>query len=145
MKYLMILLAISVFSACQTNDKKGLSEEEREKALKDTTNYTSLQWLDSTTLDLGKVPEGRVVEVAYHFKNVGEKPLIITSVSASCGCTVPEKPLQAFAPGDTGVIKAKFDSKGRPHGEASKQIAVYANTNPNFHDLKFNVEITDKQ
>jgi hypothetical protein len=69
---------------------------------------------------------------------------VIANVSASCGCTVPEKPEKPFAPGEEGVIKAKFDSKGRPRGETRKEVFVTANTSPeNLTPLSFRVEITD--
>jgi hypothetical protein len=90
------------------------------------------------------VKEGQVVEVSYRFKNTGDKNLIIQNVSASCGCTVPEKPEKPFAPGEEGTVRAKFDSKGRPHGEARKEVYVNANTKPEQqHVLTFKVEITD--
>ena len=147
-KILILLIAGCCVLACKTGDKKmngnELTKEQREKALKDSASYTSLQWLDSTFKDLGKIKEGKVVEVAYRFKNTGTKNLVISDVTASCGCTVPEKPEQAFAPGEEGVIRAKFDSRGRPKGEARKEVYVTANTKPeNSHILSFRVEITD--
>jgi hypothetical protein len=145
-KILLILLAAGLF-ACQSADKetaKVLTQNERDNATKDSANFTSIQWLDSTYIDLGKVKEGQVVEVSYRFKNGGDKNLVIANVTASCGCTVPEKPEKPFSPGEEGVIKAKFDSKGRGKGETRKDVYVTANTNPeNLTRLSFRVEITD--
>lgn len=155
MKHLLVATALAgLLIACKSADKKdsSLSEKEKQvqdsilyaekqKAMADTANYTTLTWLDSTYLDMGKVKEGQVVEVSYRFKNTGTKPLVIMDVTASCGCTVPEKPDQPFAPGEEGVIKAKFDSKGRP-GENRKHISVDANTTPSrTHSLDFRVEV----
>jgi hypothetical protein len=121
-----------------------LSQEEKDKAARDTANFTTIEWLDSTVKDLGKIKEGQVVEVSYRFKNTGDKPLIVAGVSASCGCTVPEKPGKPIAPGQEDVIKAKFDSKGRPKGEARKEVFVTANTKPQSSmQLSFKVEITE--
>ena len=53
--------------------------------------------------------------------------LIIKNVTASCGCTIPEKPEEPIAPGNTGKIKATFDSRGRA-GMNQKVITVVANT-----------------
>jgi hypothetical protein len=120
-----------------------VTKEERDKALRDSANFTTVQWLDSTYKDMGKVKEGQQVEVAFRFKNTGTKNLVFNDVSASCGCTVPEKPEQAFAPGQEGVIKAKFDSKGKPVGETRKEVFVIANTKPEISQtLIFRVEIT---
>ena len=145
-KLLFVLVAAGLF-ACQAADKqteKELTQEQKDNATKDSVNFTTIQWLDSTYRDLGKVKEGQVVEVSFRFKNSGTKNLVVANVTASCGCTVPEKPEKPFAPGEEGVIKAKFDSKGRPHGEARKEVYVTANTKPEFDTtLQFRVEITD--
>jgi Protein of unknown function (DUF1573) len=143
---LFILCVLVALVACKTNDKKTpetLSAEEKNKAAVDSANFTTLQWIDSTVQDLGKVKDGSVVEVSYRFKNSGNKSLIIEDVVAGCGCTVPEKPEQAFSPGEEGVIRAKFDSKGRL-GTNEKYVTVTANTKPEKqYVLHFKVEVTN--
>jgi hypothetical protein len=146
-KLFIMLVAVAGLAACQTADKKAterpLSEEEKQNALKDSSNYTTIQWLDSTFKDLGKVKKGSVKEVIYHFKNTGNKNLIISDVKAACGCTVPETPEKPFAPGEEGVIKAKFDTKSQPAGEHGKYVNVTANSIPSLSELTFRVEITE--
>ncbi len=146
MKRIVFILAAAIsLASCESSDKQAgakLSDHEKEKSIQDTSSYTSIQWLDKNPLDLGKTKEGAIVEVAFHFKNAGTKPLVISDVKAGCGCTVPEKPQQPFAPGEEGVIKATFNSKGYK-GVASKHITVTANTNPNHHDLTFSVEVSE--
>jgi hypothetical protein len=93
-----------------------------------TTATTTIQWLDSTYKNLGKLKEGKEVFISYRFKNNGTSNLIIKSVSAQCGCTIPEKPEKPFAPGEEGVIKAKFNGSGS--GQIRKEIYVTANTTP---------------
>jgi len=149
----MILAAGISLLACNTSDKKteegrekfvkdSLTAEKNHQLLNDSASATTIEWLDSTYLDMGKVKEGKVVEVSFRFKNTGDKPLVITNVTASCGCTVPEKPEQPFAAGEEGVITAKFDSKARS-GENRKDVHVTANTRPmNSHTLTFRVEVT---
>ena len=41
------------------------------------------------THDYGEVPEGPLAEYDFEFKNVGNKPIVITEAHGSCGCTVP--------------------------------------------------------
>jgi len=141
----IILAACLSLLACQTTEKKSsgpvMPKEEREQALSDSANFTSIEWLDSTFKDLGKINEGKQVEVVFRFKNTGTKNLVINDVTASCGCTVPEKPEKAFIPGEEGVIKAMFDSKDK-FGEVNKQVYVTANTTePNPMVLNFRAEI----
>lgn len=150
MKQLFILLTgATLLYACNSNDANSTEAGKKDSleharildAVNDTANFTSIQWLDSTTQDLGKVKEGQVVEVSWKFKNAGNKPLIITNASASCGCTVAEKPEAPIAPGGEGTIKAKFDSKGR-EGTQHKDVYVTANTtNGTNHQLSFAVEV----
>lgn len=140
-----MVIAVSLI-ACKNSDKKAvektLTQEEKEKAVTDTANFTTIQWLDSTTTNLGKLTKDKSIEITYRFKNTGTKNLIIESVSAQCGCTIPEKPEKAFAPGEEGVIKAKFNGSGK--GTISKQIYVMANTNPQKdHTLTFTGEIIE--
>ena len=146
-KFLFILFAAGLF-ACQTADKKtgaALSQEEKDKAARDTANFTTIEWLDSTFKDLGQVKKGQEVEISYRFKNTGNKNLIIAGVSASCGCTIPEKPERPIAPGEEDVIKAKFNSKNF-QGEVRKDISVTANTTAEFGGvikLSFRANITE--
>lgn len=155
-KFIILLSAAAIFSACKTGDKKvtgtngtgdstvSLTPEEKQKALTDSSNYTTLEWIDATTRDLGKLVKDQSIEVTFRFKNTGDKALIIENVSAQCGCTIPEKPEQPFAPGQEGIIKAKFNGSGQ--GTISKQIYVKANTKPlTDHTLTFTGEIQEKK
>ena len=109
----------------------------------DPASLTKIEWLDGMDRDFGKMKEGDNLEVSFRFKNVGEKPLIISNVSASCGCTVPETPKEPYAPGQTGVIKASFNSSGKP-GTQTKQVNVFANTDPAQTVLTFRVDVKAK-
>ncbi len=141
------MAAVIGFAACKTNDKKvtdhsALTSEQKEKALMDTANFTRIEWLDGNSRDLGKLKKDQSVEVTFRFKNSGDKNLVIENVSASCGCTIPEKPERPFAPGEEGIIKAKFNGSGQ--GTITKQITVIANTTPQKdHSLTFSGEIKE--
>ncbi|MCW3117935.1 MAG: hypothetical protein JWM28_2017 [Chitinophagaceae bacterium] len=145
-KGLIILLGCAILTACNTTDKKaGAAVADKGNVLKDSANFTTIEWLDSTHRNLGKVTEGDLVEVSYRFKNTGTKPLIITSVTASCGCTIPETPQEPFAPGAEGLIKAKFNSKSRT-GQNHKEVYVTAYTKPdNLQQLEFTIEVENKK
>jgi hypothetical protein len=109
----------------------------------DKTTLTTIEWLDTQEKDLGKVNEGEKLEVSFRFKNTGSKPLVISRVWAQCGCTVPETPKEPYAPGQEGIIKASFDSKGRL-GMNTKEVYVNANTEPATNTLTFKVEVNNK-
>ena len=97
-----------------------------------TGPLTSIKF-DNDTYDWGKVMDGDKVTHIFKFKNTGNEPLIISNAKGSCGCTVPEWPKDAIAPGKSGEIKVIFDSKGKGAvggKEDSKRVTITANTNP---------------
>lgn len=79
--------------------------------------------------DFGTLEEGEKVEHVFKFKNTSTNPLTISNAKGSCGCTVPEWPREPIAPGESGEIKVKFDSKGKK-GKQSKTVTIVANTIP---------------
>jgi hypothetical protein len=109
----------------------------------DTANLTTIRWVDGQNKDFGKIKEGETLNVSFHFKNTGKKPLVISRVWAQCGCTVPETPKKPYAPGETGEIKASFNSAGKG-GPNSKEVYMSANTNPSTSTLVFHVEVKSK-
>ncbi|MGQ0739627.1 MAG: DUF1573 domain-containing protein [Bacteroidota bacterium] len=154
-KWVLIFSVVVLGVACTGSNKKTtggnnandsaqhLTAEEKQKAIADSSNFTSLEWLDSTTKDLGKLVKDQSVEISFRFKNTGSRNLVIESVTAGCGCTIPEKPEQPVAPGEEGLIKAKYNGSG--HGTISKEIYVKANTSPSVdHILTFTGQIQEK-
>lgn len=78
------------------------------------------------TYDFGKVKEGAKVEHDYVFTNVGDQPLQILKVDASCGCTTPEWPKRPVMPGKSERIKVTFNSSGNV-GKTIKEISIQSN------------------
>ncbi len=144
MKQLIVLVFIAFLTACGTADKKPA--ETASAATEQTAapaEVTTIQWLDSAQ-NFGKVTDGEKVVITFHFKNTGTKPLIISNVQASCGCTVPSKPEEPIAPGAEGKITAEFNSEGRV-GKASKNITVTANIKEGIAVLMFEGEVLPKK
>jgi len=81
---------------------------------------------EQTDHDFGKVPEGTMATYEFKFKNTGNQPIVIASAQASCGCTTPEWTKSPVLPGKSGVIKAVYNSAGRP-GVFVKTITVASN------------------
>lgn len=75
--------------------------------------------------DYGSIKYGADGSCTFEFKNNGTAPLIISNAKGSCGCTVPEWPKEPIAPGATGVIKVKYDTK-RP-GAINKSVTITSN------------------
>ena len=80
-----------------------------------------------TTYDFGVIPEKKgVVSHEFVFTNTGDKPLVIQTVTAECGCTTPEYSEAPVAPGKSGKIKVTYNPLGRPGG-FTKKVTVRTN------------------
>lgn len=94
----------------------------------DTVNVAKIEFTEKV-YDYGTVKAGEKVEHTFKFKNVGVAPLIIETAKSTCGCTVPQFPKEPIAPGETGEIAVKFDSKNKS-GRQRKPVNITANTWP---------------
>ncbi|OHX66271.1 DUF1573 domain-containing protein [Flammeovirga pacifica] len=85
---------------------------------------------DKNIHDFGEIQESDGdAEVVFEFTNTGNKPLSLTSVKASCGCTTPDWSTEDVAPNKKGYINVKYSTKNRP-GVFSKTISVRTNGVP---------------
>ncbi|MDR1624348.1 MAG: DUF1573 domain-containing protein [Tannerellaceae bacterium] len=84
-------------------------------------------YISEPTHDFGAVAE--VDGLASHtfiIKNTGADPLVITRVTASCGCTRPYWTKSPIEPGSSGEVTISYNPKGRP-GPFHKSVAVLSN------------------
>ncbi|MFO7616482.1 MAG: DUF1573 domain-containing protein [Bacteroidales bacterium] len=80
-----------------------------------------------TRHDFGSIVYGADGSVDFVFTNEGTKPLVITNVAATCGCTVPTWPKEPIEPGKKGSVKVVYNTK--LVGTFNKTIVVYSNAN----------------
>ena len=92
------------------------------------------------TIDYGKVAKGSDGVRVFEFTNVGDKPIVVTDVKSSCGCTIPKKPKGPVAPGETGLIEVKYDTKNKV-GPIRKTVTVYSNADEPVKALKIKGEV----
>ena len=77
--------------------------------------------------DFGNIQEADgMATTTFEFTNTGSAPLVISGVTASCGCTTPDWTKTPVLPGETGFVKASYNAKGRP-GIFSKSVTVRSN------------------
>ncbi len=77
--------------------------------------------------DFGTIKQGDIVDHVFKFKNVGTKPLVISNIGVSCGCTTPDWTKEPVAPGKTGTLSAKFNSAGKM-GMQTKVLTIESNS-----------------
>lgn len=113
---LITLLILFTFTALKAQQKLVL----------DTVNVPKIKF-DIVNYDFGKIKE-QDGKVTYTFKffNTGKKPLVITRVLASCGCTTPEWTKEPISAGKSGVVTVTYNPAHRP-GVFNKTITIYSN------------------
>ncbi|MCU0458529.1 MAG: DUF1573 domain-containing protein [Bacteroidales bacterium] len=127
----MVLLT----GACGRNTAGAVKDN-----LTDTTG-TALLTFRTTDHEFGKVKAGEKVGCIFSFSNTGDADLVITSASASCGCTVPRFDKKPVAPGGSGTIEVVFDTSGR-EGVQTKTVVVQSNAENNLVILRIIAEVT---
>jgi len=99
---------------------------------------------ESVEHDFGKIKEDAgPANFNFNFKNIGTVPLVISSVSASCGCTTPEWSKEPVLPGKSGFIKVSYNPLNRP-GSFNKTVTVMANIKNGIQVLKISGEVLPK-
>lgn len=83
---------------------------------------------DKVSYDFGTFSENDPVhKTTFTFTNVGNAPLVINQVIASCGCTIPRYDKRPIAPGQKGCIEVTYNGTGKFAGHFKKSITVRTN------------------
>ena len=78
-----------------------------------------------TIIDIGKLEYGKDTTVYFTFTNKMEEPLVISNITADCGCTTVDWERIPVASGESSQIKIKYSSKTK--GRFMKSIMVKSN------------------
>ena len=80
---------------------------------------------DQITINVGTFPASSPVKKAvFTFTNVGNAPLVINEVIASCVCTIPKYDRRPIAPGQKGSIEITYNGQGKFTGHFKKSITI---------------------
>lgn len=80
---------------------------------------------ETEVIDYGTIEQGADGVREFKFTNTGNEPLIISNARGSCGCTVPTWPKEPIKPGESSVIKVKYDTKRI--GTINKSVTITSN------------------
>ena len=96
---------------------------------------------ETEVIDYGNIDKGADGVREFKFTNTGKSPLIISNARGSCGCTVPTWPKEPIKPGESNVIKVKYDTN-RP-GPINKSVTITSNakTATKVLRIKGNIEV----
>ncbi len=121
----------------EMENEGGTIAEETKEVVNENVAIISF---DNAVYEFGTVKEGEKVEHIYSFTNTGKSPLIISNVSASCGCTTPEYSQHPINPGEKGSITVVFNSQNQV-GMQQKIITVLSNAEPSRAILQLKGEV----
>ncbi|MDI9319402.1 MAG: DUF1573 domain-containing protein [Phycisphaerales bacterium] len=122
-----------------TADEPGKLVSIEATAPKTTTLTTENMYFKFPVHDFGTIQEGPAAEHEFEFTNTGKEPIIISNVSASCGCTTPSYSKDPVLPGKKGTIKASYNTQGRVD-PFTKTITITSNAGIKVLTIKGEVE-----
>ena len=115
MKRIFLLVGVALLAACNNNGTDAANKikqsnlEAAEKLAEQATQFPQIKF-EETTHDFGEIKQN----------------VVITNATSSCGCTVPEYPKEAIAPGESGAIKVVYNGSGKD--AISKTVTLTTNT-----------------
>lgn len=170
MKYLkvsalMLGAALMVFACDSKSESTGeqaakiaeleqkLARLEAAQPIATPTNVSTSTPADPSTLgqfrfeemeyNFGTIDEGKVIEKIFKFTNEGQAPLVISNITASCGCTSPDWTKTPVKPGEEGFVKVIFNSTAKT-GAQAPTVTIQANTSPNVTRLSMRGNVNPK-
>lgn len=90
---------------------------------------------DKTTFEYGVIKPNSDGTRFFNVTNTGDKPLLISNVKASCGCTTPEFSQDPILPGKTAKIKVGYATS--TPGVFNKMIEVFSNDPANSRTVLY--------
>ena len=95
---------------------------------------------DQDLHDFGRLSAGENISYSFHFTNTGNADLVISSCSATCGCTVADFPKGRIVPGGEGYVTVTFKSAGKS-GQQYQEVTVVTNAQPSIARLKITAQV----
>ena len=115
MKNILIAAAVMIFSVT------GVQLNAQQLQLQDGAVMT----IDKDVHDYGEIEKGADPYCEFLITNTGNEPLIISNAKGSCGCTVPTWEKEPIMPGESSVMKVKYDTKRV--GPINKSVTITSN------------------
>lgn len=97
---------------------------------------------NKTSYDFGELTLYSPAFCEFKFYNKGKAPLILSNISATCGCTVPSWPKKPIMPGDSGIIVINYLPDET--GIIDKNVTVFSNATKVPVTLELNGKVIKK-
>ncbi len=148
-KYSALALTAILFFSCGNAQKEkveaatiGPAAVATDSLSKAAAQLGKVEFAESA-FDFGQVKEGEQVKHTFVVKNTGDAPVIISKVTASCGCTQPEFSKSPILPGGTSEIHVTFNSEGQV-GKQQKIITIQSNASNGLTTVQLKGEVLAK-
>lgn len=143
-KLLVITLTVLLFAACG-GKKSGDADVDLIRNPRSAQGYDAdapmpVIKFDEDLHNFGRLSAGENISYSFHFTNTGNADLIISSCSATCGCTVADFPKGRIAPGKDGYVTVTFKSAGKS-GQQYQEVTVITNAQPSVSRLKITAQV----
>ncbi len=79
---------------------------------------------DATELSVRATPDAGEIKAEYHFKNDGDKELIVLALDGECSCTSAKSDRVRYRPGESGVIQVTYVPKIGDSGAQQKKVTI---------------------
>jgi hypothetical protein len=135
MKRSLLILVIALFAG-------SIAMSQETKPAANVNKNAPVINFEKTTHDYGTVTKGGDGTCEFKFKNTGVEPLILSNVTSSCGCTVPEWPREPILKGKSNTIKVKYDTNRV--GPINKTVTVVSNATNTPVQLHITGTVVDK-
>lgn len=140
LKSVFVSAALAMLISCGNS---GNNEEHSTGTLVDESAKGGEIEFAEPVFDFGQVKEGEIVDQVYTYTNTGTAPIILSQVSASCGCTTPSYTQTPVLPGKSGEVKVSFDSNGQV-GKQQKIITIASNADNGVTTIQLKGEVLPK-
>lgn len=118
-----MLFAVALMASCNNAGNKADANQSEAGAANDGIGIMDFK---ESEFNFGTIKEGEVIKHDFIFNNTGTSPVILSQVSASCGCTTPSYTSEPVLPGKEGKISVEFNSAGQV-GQQQKIISIASN------------------
>ncbi|MBD1426328.1 DUF1573 domain-containing protein [Sphingobacterium arenae] len=140
LKSFFICFAFAALVSCGNAGNK--EEQATDTTASDLVQGGKIEFEESV-YDFGEIKEGEVVDHVYTYTNTGTAPIILSQVSASCGCTTPSYTQTPVLPGKSGEVKVSFDSNGQV-GKQQKIVTISSNAENRVTTVQLKGEVLSK-
>ncbi|MBT4398899.1 MAG: DUF1573 domain-containing protein [Bacteroidetes bacterium] len=103
---ILSLIVVTVFITASVSAQQIAKDS---KVKEEKGSSVNLSW-DKAKHVFGSIEHKHAVTAKFTFTNTSEKPIVITRVGTTCGCTAPIFPKEPIKAGDQGIVSLRFDA-----------------------------------